>query len=109
MKRRVGSPSGPRRLGQRQRPIGRRAFDEQIDRRAGGRGDLDDDAIVLAAGLAVHGENRKRVAAVGAERDALRHALLRLFQRRLLGAVAGQRQVERRLRPARTDCRRSHS
>ena len=88
MKRRVAPVAG-RRFRQRQRPIGRRPFGEQIDRRARRRGDVDDDARVRLARLAMHGENGETVA--GAERHAARHANLRLLDRRFLGAVAVER------------------
>src|ERR1700730_8473944 len=45
------------RLWQRQRPLGRRSLDEKLDRLPRGRGDLDHDALVRAAGLAADSEN----------------------------------------------------
>ena len=53
-------PVGRALLWQRQRPIGRRAFDEQVDRRSGRRLNIDEDAIMRVARLTMHAENGER-------------------------------------------------
>ena len=84
---------GPARLRQRQRPVRRRAFDKEIERRT-----LGAATSTTTRSCSPPGSRRRnhRETFAGAGRDAARHAQLFLFQRRLFGAVAGQRQFERR-------------
>ena len=76
--------------GMRQRPIGRRPFDKEIDRRARGRRKINDNAVVRAAGYTMHGENGKTLIRSGlwTKRHAPWHANFRLLDRCVFGAVA---------------------
>jgi len=65
-------PFGPARLGQWQRPVRRRAFDKEIERRILGRGNLDDDAVRSPPGSRRGRNHRETFAGAGATRRGTR-------------------------------------